>query len=429
MKKTIFALLLIILGLSVVEGINRKSIFTRLYGRGTTEPFRTIVFENDSSRLVDFDQNVLEFPYDKEKLNIFFNKLDRLLSRQEGHITLWHVGGSHVQGDMFSHRMRVNFSTLVPDIVGNRGFIFPFAMARTNYDRNYHMTYTGRWSTERNISRNLSMRLGITGIAAQTSDSLSSITLNLNMGKFPTWKFDRLRILGYASSEIEMWSEDKRGRVAYPLHDADNDSYIFDYNEYHDSITVRFALPHGETFTLTGVEPINTQPGISYYSSGINGAAAGSWLRCKDLERDLALIKPDVALWAIGINDAAVPSSKFDEEVFKRNYRKLINKVNRVSPDCLHIFITNNDTYRKGSANVNAEAVDEAFRNLAIEYNGCIWNVYEIMGGLGSSTRWRSAGLMQSDRIHFTRLGYELLGDLLFNAIMYEYMHPSTNSR
>ncbi|MBR4722271.1 MAG: hypothetical protein IK053_04360 [Muribaculaceae bacterium] len=423
MKKTIFAFLLIILGLSAVQGINRQRIFDRIYGRGTSEPFRRIIFESDSNPCVDLEQNVLEFPFDKENLEIFFSKLDRLLTRHEGHVTLWHVGGSHVQGDMFSHRVRCNFSTLVPDIVGNRGMLFPFAMARTNYDHNYHMTYTGHWNTERNISRNLSYRLGLTGIAAQTSDTLSSITLNLNVGKFPTWRFNRLRILGYASDEVEMWTVDRKGRVAYPTHDAENDTYTFDYREYNDSITVFFGLQRGERFTLTGVEPINTAPGISYYSSGINGAAAGSWLRCKDLERDLALIKPDVALWAIGINDAAVPSSKFDEEVFMRNYRKLINKVNSVSPDCLHIFITNNDTYRKGSANVNAETVDEAFRNLAIEYNGCIWNVYEIMGGLGSSTRWRSLGLMQSDRIHFTRLGYQLLGDLLFNAIMKEYMN------
>ena len=423
MKKIIIILLAIGAGLSAMQGVNRQRIFDRVYGRGTSEPFRKIYVENDSNCVVNFEENVLEFPFDKENLEIFFNKLDRLLTRHEGHVTLWHVGGSHVQGDMFSHRMRTNFSTLVPGIVGNRGMLFPFSMARTNYDRNYHMTYTGHWSTDRNISRNLSLRLGLAGIAAQTSDSISSITLNLNVGKFPTWKFDRLRILGYSSSEVEMWSEDRHGRVAYPFHDFDNDTYTFDYNEYNDSITVYFALQRGETFTLTGVEPINTAPGISYYSSGINGAAAGSWLRCQDLERDLSLIKPDVAIWAIGINDAAVPSSKFDEDVFMRNYRKLINKVNRVSPDCLHIFITNNDTYRNGSANVNAETVDEAFRNLAIEYNGCIWNVYEIMGGLGSSTRWRSVGLMQGDRIHFTRLGYELLGDLLFNAIMKEYMN------
>jgi len=56
--------------------------------------------------------------------------------------------------------------------------------------------------------------------------------------------------------------------------------------------------------------------------------------------------------------------------------------------------------------------------DLATNYHGAVWDLFDIMGGLKSSTSWRSAGLMASDRIHFSREGYNLLGDLLFNAIM-----------
>jgi lysophospholipase L1-like esterase len=40
------------------------------------------------------------------------------------------------------------------------------------------------------------------------------------------------------------------------------------------------------------------------------------------------------------------------------------------------------------------------------------------MGGLTSSNQWRDAGLMAKDRIHFSGEGYNLLGGLLFNALM-----------
>ncbi|GAB1450118.1 hypothetical protein MASR2M47_01740 [Draconibacterium sp.] len=44
--------------------------------------------------------------------------------------------------------------------------------------------------------------------------------------------------------------------------------------------------------------------------------------------------------------------------------------------------------------------------------------MYEVMGGLNSVVLWEKNGLAQRDKIHFTREGYLLLGDLFFNALM-----------
>ena len=43
------------------------------------------------------------------------------------------------------------------------------------------------------------------------------------------------------------------------------------------------------------------------------------------------------------------------------------------------------------------------------------------MGGKDSVGRWRDAGLVKKDRLHFTPEGYVLLGDLLYNAIVDDY--------
>jgi hypothetical protein len=40
------------------------------------------------------------------------------------------------------------------------------------------------------------------------------------------------------------------------------------------------------------------------------------------------------------------------------------------------------------------------------------------MGGLNSVVLWEKNNLAQRDKIHFTREGYLLLGDLFFNALM-----------
>ena len=49
---------------------------------------------------------------------------------------------------------------------------------------------------------------------------------------------------------------------------------------------------------------------------------------------------------------------------------------------------------------------------LAKKYDMCVWNIYEIMGGKGSSQQWYKNKLMPSDRIHFTPKGYDIKADL-----------------
>ena len=68
--------------------------------------------------------------------------------------------------------------------------------------------------------------------------------------------------------------------------------------------------------------------------------------------------------------------------------------------------------------NPHTPDVEKAFRELASEFDGVFWDMYEVMGGYGSSDAWKEAGLMQGDRVHFTPAGYRLIGDLLFDAIM-----------
>jgi hypothetical protein len=45
-----------------------------------------------------------------------------------------------------------------------------------------------------------------------------------------------------------------------------------------------------------------------------------------------------------------------------------------------------------------------------------VWDFYGIMGELGSSKTWYRQGLMQSDMVHFTSIGYHLKGALLIDA-------------
>ena len=372
---------------------------------------------------VHAEKSVLSFPGSRAAQDAFYDKLDSLVATGRGNVNGWHVGGSHVQAAFFPNRIMNLLDSLT--VRGDRGFLFPLKLADTNYDKSYRITTTGEWEAPI-LTRTTTLRrprYGITGYGARTSSPDASVAFRLNPSGDSLWMCQSVRVLGYASSER-----------AYPYiicladtlrfdFDEQTRSYVFDLPAPTDTVLVQFHVPKGEEFVLNGLEPISWRPGLNYFSSGVNGAALPSWLdKCEDLERDLQLVRPDLAILAVGINDSAVSAKDFKPEKFKSNYRRLMEMVRRVNPGCAFIFITNNDSYRyvrRGMTyNTNAVAVRKAMTELAEEYGAAVWDLYGIMGGAHSVAKWRDAGLAKADSLHFMDVGYELLGDLFVQALM-----------
>ena len=137
----------------------------------------------------------------------------------------------------------------------------------------------------------------------------------------------------------------------------------------------------------------------------------------------MAFIKPDLVIFGIGVNDAF--GSSFDTIAFQNNYLQLVNKIRSSNPECAFIFLTNNDTWKKGRkgkyyVNPTGPAVQDAMYRLANATGGAVWDQFEVMGGLRSMETWRKKGLAQKDHVHFTAAGYNLIGDFFYNALIRE---------
>ena len=361
----------------------------------------------------------------------FISKLDSVISAKESKLNILHIGGSHVQADVFTNRIRNNFNELNDGLCSGRGMIFPYSAAKTNNPHNYKVSSKGEWRATRNVNEERSTALGLTGIAVTTNDASAEITIDLNPSDtVKRWYFNRLRILGYASSPyvIPML---KLNDTSY--HEADFDSvtssYLFKMTDNYDRFSIVFQQNDtvNHDFTLTGILPENDNDGIIYHSIGVNGAEVGSYLSCENFVNDLELIKPDVAVFAIGINDTF--AEEYSDSAFIANYDSLITMIEQVSPDCFYIFITNNDSFRKEKiegqtyyhVNENGDNAREVFYILAEKHDAALWDLFNIMGGMESMMRWEEEGLAKKDKIHFTNKGYILIGDLFFNALMRFY--------
>ena len=387
------------------------------------QTLRKSVPELDFAKLQD---NSIQFPGDSSSFERLYAKMDSVLFLGAGHLNIIHIGGSHVQAGTLTRRLRDDLLSLRPGLDGGRGLLFPFSAAHTNNPSSFTTTYSGFWKTTKNTARTPDKRLGLTGMALSTSEDKAYIQVTAIARdpwlSEPKFSFDSVRVLGYSSSAREPLvvcaTDTLSGRKA-----SNDSSWLFALPAFTDSVKV-ITRGSGE-FTLTGLQLISSRPGITVSEIGVNGASLGSYAKCSDLERDLAFLHPDLVIFGIGINDASGPN--FSEEDFVNKYKSLIARVHSVAPDCAVLFLTNNDSCRRIRkrgyvTNRNGLVAERAFLRLGADCGAGVWDQFEIMGGLESMRKWEAAGLAQRDKIHFTEAGYEVLGDLLYNALMDRYV-------
>ena len=388
-----------------------------------------------------FERNRLIFPGDSLAMERFFSKMDSVIFLGEGNVSIMHLGGSHVQAGVFTQQFRDDLLSIGTDLVGGQYFVFPFSAGGTNNPSHFRVSSTGFWNYCRNaVRKDTDKRMGLAGAAITTTDSTASVSIISRERRVtalsPKFEFNKVTVIGFSETENVVPVVGYQGDTLKVKYDQHLSTYTFQLPTYTDSICIFFEKMPGE-FTLTGVLLENGMPGISVHGVGVNGARVSSYLRCDDFERDLNLIRPDLIIFGIGINDAA--DKDFEVKYFKSNYNKLIKIIQRVNPDCAILFVTNNDSYKKEKAkrkkdryqvNPNGRIVEEAFMELGKQYNAAVWDQFDIMGGLCSMQDWEAAELAQKDKVHFTNSGYKLIGDLLYNALITRYLdHVKANAK
>ena len=417
------------------------SVPVRTYALHPAEDYPSVVLKRHIHLLVPGSENGLRTFYDK----LHALRSDSLPTLSEK-VNILHIGGSHVQGGELSNTIRMQFEPS-----GDRGLCFPFRAIRTNSPSYYRFDYTGIWKGSRNVSKQPDAELGLAGAAAITSDKEATLTLRLrDNGK---WDFTQLTVLGETSDPSvipflitqrgdTLWADPILSRIA----DVEG-VWVFQFfspdsvatlgvrgltRTVNPTINRKEYLPLEDRhyFILRGMIPESLRHGITYTEAGINGASLESWARCNyHFEQELSLLPPDLVIFGIGINDAYVPYEEFKPEVFKERYRQLIKRIQAVNPNCSFIWLTNNDSaIRHGrgrkryyTPNKNGVRAQAAMKQLAEEYNGGVVDVFALMGGLGSAEKWIKQDLMKADHIHFTKEGYQLIGNIIYNAIAEDY--------
>lgn len=381
--------------------------------------------ESEYGNLYHQELNQFKYAADSPYFNAFFKRLDSVFEGKKDKLHIFHIGGSHIQADIYSNKLRTYLQNTNEVSMAQRGFIFPFHLARTNNPSNYQISGTkSKWQGYR-CSVTDSIAWGLSGITAAFREKSDTIYIKANYKNYTKkqYSFNKFRLFH------NTWKDDYQVTLLdSTLVDWEITNYESFYKEYHfknDVDSVAFRLELKETanispeFLFMGAELMNDNPGIEYTSIGVNGASFGFYNRSAYFEKQLQLYTPDLFIISIGTNDAYMPVSYFNADKFRNYYEDFIKMIQRINPECAILLTVPNDSYYKRKyQNKNTATQQIIINELAQKYQMAVWDFYEIMGGLGSSNRWYKNKLMPHDRVHFTHLGYQIKADLLLNALI-----------
>lgn len=369
---------------------------------------------------VYYEQNKLINVPEKAYFDAFFSKMNSLSKTGNGKVSVVHIGDSHIQADVLTHRIRTRFQQFIPGSYSGIGYAFPYALARSNNPVNYFVRIKGQWTGKTNLKEHVGVRMGVGGIAAKTTDVNASIDLVVREEDKQKRPFDKV-VVFYDASESSFEPELLNNYTAKQIF-PEKGYAVFYLANATDTLRFRVQKTKAEQnyFTLNGFSLEMSSIGFRYHAMGINGADVPAWLSCDLLEKQLNALEPDLFIISLGTND--VYGRGFDTLMFETNFRNLIGRIQSAFPGVPIIAATPGDhyIYRK-YLNQNTPKATKIIKNISEQAGFAVWDFFQIMGGLNSITLWQKYGLTAGDKLHYNRQGYFFQADLLFNAILEQW--------
>ena len=357
----------------------------------------------------------------------------RLREVEAGHAKarLLFFGASHIASDAITGRIRERLQERFGN--GGAGFLLPVKPWR--YYRHQQIEIESDWKKwdvfRVRASTAEKDRFGLAGVAVQTDEE----------GHFGTLTARGKRQLP-TQYELYLQSQPDGGKLEIVV----DDQVIRRISTEGESVAnayVSFSIPKGSssvTFRSRGDGPTriyglsaeNPGPSVVVDTLGINGARVRYHLLWDDQTYLEHVVRRDPALITLAYGTNESGDDDVPLELYEQRLREALSRLQDVAPNasCLLIGASDRpqrekftdpfmDRPRTTQVNAVQKKVSEAM--------GCAWfDLQAFMGGPLSMITWaeHDPPYGSKDHIHFTHLGYERLGDVLHDALLWGYEHP-----
>lgn len=356
-------------------------------------------------------------------LEPLYNKLYRQRVSGGRKINIVHIGDSHILGNYFTAVVRERLQQAFGD--GGRGLIFPYKLAGSNGPRDYLIETNVNWYGS-NCQRNLdeATPYGVSGFLLETFRHTGNLTVRLrDTSTSETRLFTKVTIYHREDSgpvEFSVFDDVTNQKAVLFLQDEFYKSYYFDRPVSQVSISFEKSDEQSKgSFMLDGIMLENELSGVVYHSIGVNGSKFSDFVRARFFARQLADLNPDLVIVSFGTNEA---QGRLSTRYIYNQIDELVSQIKKYAPNAYFLFTTPADSYLRGTGfNPYLNQVSAVIREFALNNGYALWDLYQLGGGAQSAQRWRSTGLLSSDSVHYSKVGYTVQGKLLYQSFINAY--------
>ena len=380
----------------------------------------------------------IEFPEnDKSILYNFFKSINNIKKKNDL-IRILHYGDSQIEGDRITSFLR---NKLQLRFGGSGPGLLPCIITNTQ-SQSITQFASNNWELHSLISKKDSVfnhnRFGILGNFCRYKNSDDT---TLKPGNKDAWiefdksnisyrsvrKFKQCRVF-YGNNSVDVNVEAYINNELFwfgTLAPANNVKFFkINFPSTQDNFKIKFMSAKSPDFYAVALDDVK---GIAVDNISLRGSSGNMFTKADNekLKQMLGLLNVKLIILQFGVN--VVPNVVNSYKYYERSLYRQLMAIKKLQADLPIIVIGVSDMSMKKDdyyvSYPNIKKIRNAQKKAAFNADCCFWDMYEAMGGKNSMPSWVFAkpALAKKDFTHFTHKGSEIIAQMFYNALLYEY--------
>ncbi|MBP1630350.1 MAG: hypothetical protein H6Q15_1243 [Bacteroidetes bacterium] len=378
--------------------------------------YAQLVKTEDYSFINNKENRIEYYGKSEDLLNPFYAQIRQMILFGKSQIKILHIGDSQIESNTSTERFRQHLQNIMPGLISARGMV----SLNTENDfyriNGYKINLSENWKINNITSKEDYSDQGLwaTTISSKEKESNIDVLIDYKSNIKSELKTFRIYHSPINNDSASIIIDDLN--FYYKSTYFPNEGYTrFELKEYSDEIKIRVINNSNRSIDVYGLYFETSDDGFIYNSSAIYNLSSIDILNAEKYFSQYSTLDFDLIILSLGKDEAY--NTYYNSESFKKNISEIILRL-RAKNNKLPIILTTpiDSYYQKKTINPRIKQADDDIIDIAKSQNCAIWDINKIMGGKGSSKKWKEKNLMSSDLLHLTIKGELLQGDLFYNA-------------
>lgn len=389
----------------------------------------SLVAENDT--IINPRYNVIQH---SENLSSAMSLLRSVKNNKDSGFVVAHFGDSHIEGDFLSGVIRKNLQSIFR--AGGEGILFPYSVCKGYGPKNLATTVAGEWTWATLVKNPEKYPIGVTGHTLVTKDQNAMITFVYNPKnevQYGNGKVFEKVVIWHSANNFKLLlvKNGSADAIYYDTTKNANGLCCTIITNYRVGTELKFQFEgksRDTIFNFHGIAFENpSQHGLEYNRCGTVGATFLQLVNQQEFTlAQLHKVNPNLIIFSYGSNESYDIYFSIDD--YYKRVSAFIARIKTEFPGVSIIFTDTPDTRSRDRHPPNTVAINEKLNLIATENGAGFWDLNRIMGGHNSMFYWLANGLAGKDKLHFTKVGYELQANLFSLAFLNIYNDNSNKS-